>query len=143
VARIGNRRGVEHRHQAGEALWLAVVGGGGEQDQCFRAGRQPLGKTGALAPHRAAGPFGHVLAFIDHDDDPAGIIEIDAILAVVLERIDGDDRLVESVERVLVAWDLFSDPLNPHRIQPHQRDREARPVLLLELHQHAFARHHQ
>ena len=117
--------------------------GGGQQDQCFRAGRQALGKTGALAPHCAASPFGHVLTFIDHDDVPAGIIEINAILAVVLERIDGDDRLVEIVERVLVAWDLLPDPLNPHRIQPHQRDRKARPELLLELHQHAFARHHQ
>jgi len=96
-----------------------------------------------LAPLGATGPFGHALALIDHDDVPVGVVKIAAVLAVVLECVDRDDRFVVVVKWVLIGRDLLADPLDADRIEPHQRDPEARPEFLLELHQHALGGHHQ
>ena len=58
-----------------------------------------------------------------------------AVLDVVLERVDGDDDPIEVVERVHARRDLGLHPLDAHRVQAHERDREAAPKLLLELRQ--------
>ena len=59
-----------------------------------------------------------------------------AVLAVVLERVDGDDDPLVVGERVAARRDLPLDALDADRVQPDQRDREPGPQLVLELLQH-------
>ena len=116
---------------------------GRQQDQGVRAGRQPLGELGALAALGPDAALGDVLALIDHDDVPVGVFQKGPVVPVVLERVDRDDRLVEVVKGVLAGGQLLADALDAERIEPHQRDREATPELLLELPQHALGGDHQ
>jgi hypothetical protein len=83
------------------------------------------------------------VALIDDDDVPPGVFQIIAVLEIVLERIDRDDRAVVVVERVVIAGDAVAHSLQPDRIQPHQRDGKTAPEFLLELGQHALLRNHQ
>jgi len=71
---------------------------------------------------------------------PVTAFEVSAVFRVLLEGVDGDDRLVEIVKGVVVRGDAVADPLNPDGIQSDKRDGEARPKLLLELGEHAFHR---
>ena len=47
------------------------------------------------------------------------------------------------MERVCVGRDPAANPLQADRVQANQRNREARPKLLLELGHHALGRDHQ
>ncbi|MNT76823.1 hypothetical protein D3C72_2158740 [compost metagenome] len=47
IGRIGDGSGVEHVHQAGEALWLAIMRGGREHDQCVTAPSQQFSELAA------------------------------------------------------------------------------------------------
>lgn len=64
-----------------------------------------------------------------------------AVFAVLLEGIDGNDRLVEVVERVVVGGDLASHPLEAEAIEAGEREGEAGPKFLLELGEHGFHRY--
>ena len=119
------------------------MGCGRQQDQRFRTRGQAFGQPRPLALLGPLGPLRYVLALIDHDDVPIGVIQVVAVFAVVLQRVHRDDGLVVVVKRVLVGGDLLPDALDANRIEPHQGDGETRPELLLELHQHALGGHHQ
>ena len=56
-----------------------------------------------------AAAVGDVVALIDDDDVPAGVLEPGAVARVVLERIDGDDATVVVGEGVAVGGDLLLD----------------------------------
>ena len=65
-------------------------------------------------------------------------VQVVAVTAGVLQRVDRDDRPLEVGERVAAGRDLLLDPLDADRVQPHERDREAGPQLVLELLQHVL-----
>ena len=88
-------------------------------------------------------PVGHVVRLVDDDDVPLRLLQVGAVLRVLLERIDGDDRLVVVVEGVVVGRDAAAHPLDADGIQAGQGDGEPVPELLLELRQHALYRQHE
>jgi hypothetical protein len=133
-------RGVEHAHQAGEALFPAVVRGGGQQDQGVRTLGQQFGQAVALG---AIALVRDVVRLVDDDQIPPGVFQIVTILAVALEGIDRDDGPVVIVEGVVVGRDLATDALDAGGVQAREVDGEAVPQLLLELAHHALGRHHQ
>lgn len=114
-----------------------------EQHQGVRARRQQLGQPGTPREPRLAGTCGDVVAFVDHDDVPPGILEVVAVLEVALEGVDGNDAAVEVVEGVVIGGDAVAHPSQADRIQSHQRDGEAAPPLLLELGEHGLLRDDQ
>lgn len=61
----------------------------------------------------------------------------------VLQRVDGHDDPPIKAERVPRGGQLLPDPLDPLGVQPHQRDGEPRPQLVLELLQHRPRGHYQ
>jgi hypothetical protein len=138
VVGVGDGRRVEQRHQRREAARRAVVRRGRQQDQRVGAGGQQTWPGGRGATGRFTGAGGHVVAFVDDDDVPPGVLEVVAVLEVALERVDRDDAAVEVVERVVVGRDAVAHPGQAHRVQPHQRDGKAAPPFLLELGEHAF-----
>ena len=139
---VGIRDGgrVQHVHQAGEAPRLAVVGCRGEHDQRVGAPRQQSRETAA---QRARAAIGHVVRLVDHDHVPPGLFEVGAVLRSLLQRVDGDDRLVVVVERVVVGRDAPPHPLDSDRVEPGQGNREPVPELFLELGEHALDGQHQ
>ncbi|GAA4946765.1 hypothetical protein GCM10023238_11370 [Streptomyces heliomycini] len=114
------------------------MGGRGGQDQGVRAGRQGARQ---LVAQRTA--VDQVVRLVDDDRVPADLLQVVLVLVGVLEGVDGDDDPLEGGERVAAGRDLPLDPLDAHRVQPHQRDREPRPQLVLELLQHMLRRDHQ
>ena len=90
------------------------MGGGRQQDQGLRARRQPFRQLCPLTLLGATGPLGHVLTFIDHDDIPVGAVEIEAVIAVVLERVDRHYRLIVIVKGVLIGGYLLANALDTH-----------------------------
>ena len=143
VVGIADGGGVEQAHQRGEAARRAIVRRGREQHQGVGAGGQQAGQASAPRQAVLACTGRDVVALVDDDDVPPGVLQIVAVLEVALERIDRDDAAVEVVERVVVAGMLLRTRCKTHRIQPHQRDGEAAPPLLLELGQHALERDDQ
>ena len=135
VVWIGDGRRIQHVDEAGEAPRLAIVRRRGKHDE--RVG-SPGEQLGEAATQRTRPPVGHVVRFIDHDDVPVSLLEIGAVLGVLLQRVDGDDRLVVVVERVVVRRDAAAHTLYADRVKPREGDREAVPELLLELGQHAL-----
>ena len=105
IVRIGNGRGVQHVHQAGEASCLAVVGRCGEHDQSIRTARQQLCQFRTLG---ATPAFSHIMGFVDDDNVPVGLFQMPTVFVVLLESVDGNDRLVVIVERVLVAGNVVT-----------------------------------
>ena len=83
------------------------------------------------------------MGLVDDDHVPACLLQIGAVLRVLLEGVDGDDGLVVVVERVVVGRDAAAHALYADGIEPHQRDGEAVPELLLELREHALHGQHQ
>ena len=57
-------------------------------------------------------------------------------VAVALQRVDRDDHPLVVGERVAGGRQLLPDPLDAGRVQPHERQREPRPHLVLHLLQH-------
>ena len=90
---------VQHAHQAGKALFLAVVRGGAEQDQRIGTLGQEGSQTVALG---AVTLPGHIVGLIQDDQVPPGAFQVAAVLAVALEGIDRDDGAVVVVERIVV-----------------------------------------
>ena len=88
---------------------------------------------------RAAGaPVRHVVRLVDDDDVPVGLLQVGAVLRVLLQRVDRDDRLVVVVERVVTGRDAAAHPLDADRVEPGEGNGEAVPELLLELREHAL-----
>ena len=73
------------------------------------------------------------MRLVDDDRVPAHGVEVLAVPALVLERVDRDDDPLVVGERVAAGRDLPLDPLDAERVQPDQRDREPGPQLQLEL----------
>ena len=84
-----------------------------------------------------------VVRLVDDDDVPVGLLQVGAVLGVLLQGVDRDDRLVVVVERVVAGRDAAAHPLDADRVEPGERDREPLPELLLELRQHALDGQHQ
>ena len=131
---------VQHVHDAGERLAPTVVRRRGKENQGIRAGGEQLRHAGT---HGVRAPASDVVRFINHDDVPPGILKVVPVFAVLLDRVDGDDRLVEIVKRVVVARNPCAHALQPGGIQADERDGEACPQFLLELRHHGFDREHQ
>ena len=73
------------------------------------------------------------MRLVDDDRVPVHVVEVLAVAALVLERVDGDDDPLVVGERVAAGRDLPLDPLDAERVQPDERDREPGPQLQLEL----------
>jgi hypothetical protein len=80
------------------------------------------------------------VGFVDDDRVPVALVRPDTKFGILLEGIDRDDGLVVVVERVGVGRDAATDALISHRVETDERNREARPELLLELGHHALGR---
>ena len=137
---VGDGGGVQHVDEAREAARLAVVGGGREHDEGVGPPREQLREAAAQG---ARTPVGHVVRLVDDDDVPPRLFEVGAVLRILLEGVDGDDRLVVVVERVVVGGDPASYPLDADGIQARQGNGEAVPELLLKLRQHALDGEHE
>jgi hypothetical protein len=48
------------------------------------------------------------VALVHNDDVPPSVLEVVSVLKVVLERINGDDRPVVKIERVVIARDVVA-----------------------------------
>jgi hypothetical protein len=113
--------------------------GGGEEDQRVRARGEQLGGARAQrVPALAGAALGDVVGFVDDDDVPPGVFEVGAVFAVLFQGVDGDDRLVEVVERVVVRGDVPAHFLEAGGIKAGERDGEAGPDFLLKLGQHGL-----
>ena len=138
VVGVGDGGRVQQAHQGGEAARRAVVGRGRQQDEGVRAVGQQASEAGAPRQPGFPRPGRDVMAFVDDDQVPPGVLQIVAVLQVVLEGVDGDDAAVVEVERVVVGGDAVAHPGQTHRVQSHQGNGEARPPLLLELGEHGL-----
>ncbi len=76
------------------------------------------------------------MGLVNDDQIPVRLLDRGANLAVLLQRVDRDDRSVELVEHVVVCGDLIAHPPDGRAVEARQRDREAGPELLLKLPQH-------
>ena len=140
VGRILDGGRIQHVHDAGEGFLLPVVRRRRQQDQRVRPRRQ---QGRHLGPHGVGAALGHVVRLVDHDHVPPGFFEMVPVFPVLLDGVDGDDRLVEIVERIVVGRNPRTDPLQAGGIQPDQRNRKTRPQFLLELGHHGLHRQHQ
>ena len=122
----GTTRRVEQPDQLGEGLLLAVVRGGAGQDQSLGAA------PAAGEPVVLGRGVGDVVGLVDDDRVPVLLLQVRAV-AVVLQRVDGDDHPLEEGERVAVGRELLPDPLDPGGVEPDEREREAGPQLVLHL----------
>ena len=138
--RIGDGGGVEHVHEAREAARAAVVRRRREHDEGVGATRQQAGQATA---ERTRAPIRDVVRLVDDDHVPVRLLQVGAVLRILLQRVDGDDRLVVVVERIVVGRDAAPHPLDADGVEPRERDREPVPELLLELGEHALHREHQ
>ena len=138
--RIGDGGSVEHVHEAREAARAAVVRRRRKHDEGVGATRQQAGEAAA---QRARAPVRDVVRFVDDDHVPVRLLQVGAVLGILIQRVDGDDRLVVVVERIVVGRDAAPHPLDADGVEPRERDGEAVPELLLELGEHALHREHQ
>ena len=137
VVRVGDGRRVEHVHERGEALRAPVVRRSREQDHRVAAIREQAREARAL---RRAATRRDILRLVDDDDVPIRVLEMRAVGDVVLQRIDGDDRLVVIKEWVVVRRELGADLADLCGVERDERDREAVPELFLKLRHHGFSR---
>ncbi len=72
-----------------------------------------------------AAALGDPVGLVDDDDVPGGVFQKDAVLVLLLQRVDRDDRAVEVVERVGVGGQEIANPLDPGGIEPYEGDGEA------------------
>ncbi len=137
VLGVGDRRRVEHADQLGEGFRVAVVRGGGGQDQC-------IGLLGEAAGEPVvAGALVHeVVRFVDDDRVPGDVLQVVGV-GRRLEGVDRHDDPFEVGERVPAGRDLLLDALDAGGVQAHQRQGEAGPQLALELLQHMGGRDHE
>ena len=98
---IGDCRWIKHIHQAGKALGSAIVRSCREHDQGIGTGGEALSQPRTLT---AVTTLCDVVTLIDNDDVPVGLLQIDAVLGVLLESINGDDRFIVVVKRVVIGW---------------------------------------
>ena len=83
------------------------------------------------------------MRLINYDDIPVGVLQVVAILSILLKCIDGDDRLVVVIERVMVRRNSRTDALNTDGIQANKRYGKAAPHFFLKLGKHALNCEHQ
>ena len=140
VVRVGDGGRVKHVHQARKATRLAVVRRCRQHDERVRAAREQAREA---ASQRAGAAVGDVVGLVDDDDVPVRLLQVRAVLGVLLEGVDRDDRLVVVVEGIVAGRDTAAHPLDADRVEPRQRDGEAVPELLLELREHALDGQHQ
>ena len=143
VLGVADGGGIQQAHEGGKAAGGAIVRGGGEQDEGVGATCEETGKARAPGDAVLVAAGGDIVTFVDEDDVPPGVLEIVPVLEVVLEGVDGDDRPVVKVERIVVAGDVVADALQAGRIEADKRDGKAAPKLLLELGEHALEGDHQ
>ena len=141
AGRIRDRKGIEERHQRGEAFARTVVRRGREEDHVVAAVGKLCRETVALRV--AVLLRRHVVCFVDDHHVPAGVLKRGLKLVVLLEGVDRDDGLVVVVERVVVGRNVLADALEAGRVETHQRNGETAPHLLLELGHHGLQRHHE
>ena len=140
VVRVGDGSCIQHVDEAREAARLAVVGCGGEHDERVGPSGEQPGQAIALG---SGAPVRDVVRLVDDDDVPRRLFQVGAVLRVLLQCIDGDDRLVVVVERIVVGRDTAAHPLDADGVQAGQGNGKAVPELLLELRQHALHGQHQ
>ena len=66
-----------------------------------------------------------------------------AVFAVLLQRVDGNDRFVVVVKRIVIGRDVSANALEAGTVEPGQRKGKSRPEFLLKLSQHRLHRDHQ
>ena len=117
------------------------MGRRGGHDQGVGLPGEQLGEFGAQRPTAAADR--HVVRLIDHDDVPAAVFEMDAVVGAGLQRVDGDDGAIVVMERIGIGGNAGADAVDAEGIKAHQRNSEPRPHFLLELGHHALHRDDQ
>ena len=105
LATTRDRDGVEHAHEIGKRLGIAIVRCGRGKDE----GVALLGKELSQVATQTR-VVGHLVTLVDDDDVPVGFLQPCTESAVVLERIDRDNGLVVIVERILVERYLVLNP---------------------------------
>ena len=113
VVGIADGRGVEQTHQRGKAARRAIVRRGRQQHHGVGTAREHAGQSGATRHAILVASRRHVVALINDDDVPPGVLEVIPVLKVVLEGIDRDDAAVEVVERVVIAGNVVANPRKP------------------------------
>ena len=102
VVRIRDGRRVQHVHQAREAARPAVVRRRREHDERVGPAREQASEAAAQRRSSMRGvPAGaspaavrDVVRLVDDDDVPVGLLQVGAVLGVLLQGVDRDDRLV-------------------------------------------------
>lgn len=88
-------------------------------------------------------PCGYVVGFVNDDDVPVRVFQIMPVLNILLECIDGNNRTVEMMKRIVIAGNTMTHPLQALRIQARQTNGKAAPEFLLKLTKHGLDRQHQ
>ena len=141
VIRVRNSGRIQHVHQAGKGTCAAVVRGGGQHNQCIAPAGKQIRQAGTLGT--AVASLGHIMRLIDDNNIPAGILQMDTVFTVPLDRVDGNDGFVIVMERIMVAGQIPTDTLNLGGIQADQRNGKTLPHFLLELGHHALDGHNE
>ena len=111
VVGIADGGGVEQTHQRGKAARRAIVRRGRQQHHGVGTAREHAGQSGATRHAILVATRRHVVALINDDDVPPGVLQVIPVLKVVLEGIDRDDGAVVIVERVVIAGNVVAHPL--------------------------------
>ncbi|MPM63295.1 hypothetical protein SDC9_110175 [bioreactor metagenome] len=117
----------EQADQLRERLLPAVVRGRGGQDQRVGARGEDAGQPVVLG-----GGVGDVVRLVDDHRVPAVAAQVVGE-PVLLQRVDRDDHPPVEGERVAGRRQLLLHPLHAHRVETYERQREARPHLVLHL----------
>ena len=88
---------LQHPHQVGERVGIAVMRSGRSENHAITMLRQELRQVTALA-----GVVGHRVAFVDDHNIPSRLLQPRSELCIILQRINGNDGLVVVVKRILV-----------------------------------------
>ena len=119
VVGVGDGGGVEHVHEAREAARAAVVRCRREHDEGVGATGQEAGEAAA---ERARAPVRDVVRLVDDDHVPVRLLQVGAVLGILLEGVDGDDRLVVVVEGIVVGRDATPHALDADGVEPRERE---------------------
>ena len=126
----GHRGRFEQPDEFGERLGPAIVRGRGRQDQRVGVRGQDAGQPVVLGRR-----IGDVVRLVDDHRVPGVLAQVGRE-PVLLEGVHRDDHPVEVGEGVAGRRQFLLDPLHPDRVEPHERDREPAPHLVLHLLQH-------
>ena len=141
VVRIRDSGRIEHVHQRSKRPCVPIMRRGGKHDQRIASAGQKIRQAGTL--RIAVSALCHIVRFVDHNDIPSGTFQINAVFAVAFNGIDGNNRLVIIMKRIVIAREITPDPLDLCGIQTNQRDGKAFPQFFLKLRHHALDRDHK